>query len=120
MRRGELLSLQWQDVNLHTRIITIQHSKSGKKRMIPLDDTVHETLKKLPSRFGKGIVFPSSRNGRDTLTDTNKTFTRVTEKVELKDVRFHDLRHTFAFAFGNERGRPGDGPTAFSVMPTSA
>ena len=96
MRRGELLSLQWQDVNLHTRIITVQHSKSGKKRMIPLDDTVHETLKKLPSRFGKGIVFPSSRNGKDALTDTNKTFTRLTEKVELKDVRFHDLRHTFA------------------------
>jgi len=96
MRRGELLSLQWQDVNLHTRIITVQHSKSGKKRMIPLDDTVHETLKKLPSRFGKGIVFPSSRNGKDALTDTNKTFTRLIEKVELKDVRFHDLRHTFA------------------------
>ena len=96
MRRGELLSLLWKDVDLHSRIIIVQQSKSGKKRMIPLDDTVHEVLKKLPSRFGKGVVFPSTRNGKDPLTNTNKTFTRLTDKVELKDVRFHDLRHTFA------------------------
>jgi len=52
----------------HNRIIVVQHSKSGRKRMIPLDDTVHETLKKLTSRFAKGVVFPSSRNGTDALT----------------------------------------------------
>jgi len=64
--------------------------------MIPLDATVLRVLKKLPSRFAKGVVFPSSRNGKDALTDTNKTFTRLTVKVKIKDVRFHDLRHTFA------------------------
>jgi integrase len=90
-------------VDFQNRIITIQQSKSGKKRMIPMDDTLTETLRSLPSRFKKGLVFPTNRKNErgekdplQALTDTNHTFTRLTEKVKITDVRFHDLRHTFA------------------------
>jgi integrase len=103
MRRGEILKLKWTDVDFPNRIITVQEAKSGKKRMISMDDTLTETLHKLPSRFKKGLVFPTNRKNEEgehdankELTDTNKTFTRLTEKVKLEDLRFHDLRHTFA------------------------
>jgi integrase len=96
MRRGEILGLLWPDVDFHSRIITIQHSKSGKKRMIPMDDTLVSVLKGLPSRLKKGLVFPTSRESGGALTDINKTFTRLTAKVKIENLRFHDLRHTFA------------------------
>ena len=113
MRRQEILNLLWTDVDFKNRIITIQQSKSGKKRMIQMNDTVVAELKDLSSRFKQGVVFPSSRPRKDqseeaankteqekaldsALTDIHKTFNRLTAKLGIKDVRFHDLRHTFA------------------------
>ena len=49
MRHGKILQLRWQDVDLRNRIITVQKSKSGKKRTIPVDDTLAETLNALRS-----------------------------------------------------------------------
>jgi hypothetical protein len=79
---------------MRSRIITLQQSKSGKKRMIPIDDTLFETLKNFPSRVGQGVVFPTNRKDGENkaggkLTDTNKTFTRLAEKAGIKEVRFH-------------------------------
>ena len=88
MRRGEILNLKWVDVDFKNRIVTIQESKSGKKRMIPMDDTLYETLRVLPSRFQQGSVF-SAKNFR-------KKFDAIRAKSGIQDFRFHDLRHTFA------------------------
>jgi len=55
MRKGEILKLICPDVDFKNRIITVQDSKSGKKRMIPMDDTLYETLRTLPSRFKRGL-----------------------------------------------------------------
>jgi integrase len=112
MRRGELLSLLWVDVDFKNGIITVQHSKSGKKRMVPMDETVQTTLKELkaaqaaqrekdklkgnPQTEETGVVFPTLRKTGGPITDTNHTFTRLADKVGIKNVRFHDLRHTFA------------------------
>ena len=96
MRRGEILALQWQDVDLKNQNLTVRISKSGKKRQISIDDTLAETLASLPSRFKKGYVFPSPRIPSAPYTDLNHTFRRLVEKAKIDDVRFHDLRHTFA------------------------
>jgi site-specific recombinase XerD len=100
------------DVDFKNGIITVQHSKSGKKRMIHMDETVQTALKELkigqvaqrekdklkglPPREETGVVFPTLRKTGGAITDTNHTFTRLAEKVGIRDVRFHDLRHTFA------------------------
>jgi integrase len=60
MRRGEILNLKWPDVDFKNRIITIQESKSGRKRMLPMDDTLWEALSLLPTRFQRGYVFLTS------------------------------------------------------------
>jgi len=45
MRRGEIINLRWPDgVDLQNRVITVHESKSGKKRTIPIDVTLLETL----------------------------------------------------------------------------
>jgi integrase len=92
-------------VDFRNQILTVQaeNAKSGKKRTIPMDSTLIETLKVLPSRLRQGLVFPTSRrneNGeRDAhrgLSDNHRSFRRLADKLEIEDIRFHDLRHTFA------------------------
>ena len=96
MRKGEILKLIWSDVDFRNRIITVQDSKSGKKRMIPMDDTVYETLRVLPSRFKKGYVFPSPVGKGKPLYDCRKQFSNAVKQAGIHNFRFHDLRHTFA------------------------
>ena len=96
MRRGEILNLRWEDVNLKNRIITVQESKSGKKRMIPIDDTLYGTLRLLPSRFHRGYVFPLPGKPERRWQDFRKRFASAVKKAGIKDFRFHDTRHTFA------------------------
>jgi len=96
MRKGEILNLKWADVDFTNRIITIQESKSGKKRMLPMDDTVCETLKVLPSRFKKGYVFPSPMGEGKPLYDCRKQFSNAVKQADIHNFRFHDCRHTFA------------------------
>jgi integrase len=105
MRRGEIFKLKWTDVDFRNHIITIQaeNAKSGKRRAIPMDATLTETLKGLPSRLMHGLVFPTSRKNEKgeqdpnrELSDNHHSFRRLADKLEIEDIRFHDLRHTFA------------------------
>lgn len=95
MRKGEIFRLRWPDIDFQARIITVNVTKSGKRRSIPMDETLVETLRTLPSRFKQGVVFPSQTTG-EALTDVSKIFPLLCDKVGLKDIHFHDLRHTFA------------------------
>ena len=58
LRRMELFSLQWRAVNLQQRLITVRESKSGESRVIPMNDTVYETLRRLPRKIDSPYVFP--------------------------------------------------------------
>ena len=96
MRRGEILNLKWPDVDFKNRIITVQDSKSGKKRMLPIDDTLYEALGVLPTRFQQGYVFPSPVKEGQPRFDFTRPFRNAVEKAGIHNFRFHDLRHTFA------------------------
>jgi len=82
-------------VDLKNGIITVQESKSGKTRTIPIDDTLYETLRVRSSRFQKGYVFLSPRTG-NRWVDVKKQFHATVQKAGVEDFRFHDSRHTFA------------------------
>ena len=90
MRHGEILNLQWPDVDFVNKLIKVRESKSGKSRSIPMDQTLFEILRGLTSRFAQGFVFPNQR------THVNQTFRRLCRKAKIENFRFHDLRHTFA------------------------
>jgi len=96
MRRGEILNLKWADVDFKNSIITIQEAKSGKKRMLPMDDTVCEALSVLPTRFKRGYVFPSPVKAGQPCYDFKRQFGKAVKKAGIHNFRFHDLRHTFA------------------------
>ena len=84
MRRGELLNLNWTDVDLKVGTIQIRTSKNGRPRLIPI---ASEALIVLASRpLKSGPLFSISANC------LRLAFERAKRKAGL-DVRFHDLRH---------------------------
>ena len=57
MRRGELLGLRWEHINLDRRTCHLPITKNGNSRDIPLSNCAVETLSNLPHNLS-GIVFP--------------------------------------------------------------
>ena len=86
MRRGELLALEWDDIDLEQRELLVRRSKNGKSRTIPLSARAHKTLASMESDYSE-FVFPLSANA------VRLAFTRVRQRAELNTARFHDLRH---------------------------
>lgn len=95
MRLSEILNLQWEDVDLKKRRILVRKSKAKKQRLIPVDQTLAECLLGLPSRLSGNLVFPSPRTGR-VRYDVKKPFAEAKKRAGIRNLRFHDLRHTFA------------------------
>jgi integrase len=115
MRLGELLGLRWSDIDFNSHFIKVQRSyrlgrlekpKTAKERRVDMSDQLSQVLhsllikrKKEALRAGTGdpveIVF--HRNG--THMEQNyirRVFKKVLSKAGLREIRIHDIRHTFA------------------------
>ncbi|MGY0504292.1 phage integrase [Luteimonas sp. e5] len=98
MRRGELLGLEWSNVNLKTRLLTITagNAKSRKARHLPLNAEAMDVLTRWKKQRGRNrLVFPSPKTG-GRMDNVNRSWERLMADAELTDFRFHDLRHHFA------------------------
>ena len=93
MRRGEILSLKWENINLSKRCIHLEDSKSGKSRDIPMNGLVIEALSAIAQN--SEYVFPNPRTG-GPIEDIKTAFKTACKNAEIKGLRFHDLRHTAA------------------------
>lgn len=92
MRKGEILNLQWQDINLERNIIYILHSKSGKPREIPIIPALKKVFLSLnPEPCGQVFNLPD--------ISLRRYFGKAIKQAEITEFRFHDLRHTFASHF---------------------
>jgi integrase len=87
MRRGELLSLRWEHVDLLGRTAFLPDTKNGESRTVPLSTAAVQVLTALP-RHISGVVIPVH------FFTLNAAFTRALARAGLVDVRFHDLRRT--------------------------
>ena len=97
MRRGEILSLKWNDVDARERNITIWNTKNREKRVVPMNSRVCDVFLGRTKSPDSEFVF-TRQNGQHRITDDYVThlFQKVVEKTGIKNFRFHDLRHTFA------------------------
>ena len=89
MRRGEILSLRWDEVDFARGLILVKRTKNGRDRMIPMNSIVRETLAAIRQEATTdGQVFP--------INDVKRSFVYACVKAKIADFRFHDLRHTAA------------------------
>ncbi len=97
MRRGEILGLRWQDVDLKNAVAVIpaERAKGKRNRFIPLNSVAMEVLRELPQPIDRSaLVFKNSQGKQwDRL---RKHWEYAVFAAGLVDFRFHDLRHTYA------------------------
>jgi len=99
MRQGEILNLAWADVNLDKQYIILHETKNGERRRVPLSGLAHTEIKKLSKirRIDTSLLFPhATPRLKNQPFDLRKPWDDALEKAEIKDFRFHDLRHSTA------------------------
>lgn len=100
-RKMEVMNLQWDDVNLEAGTFRLRRHKtvgSVGTMLKALSPEAAELLQLIPRKEGSKFVFPGKRPGcRVALEDG---WAKVRDEAGLKDVHFHDLRHTFGMLAG--------------------
>jgi integrase len=86
MRRSELLSLEWANVDKTKRTAKLPDTKNGESRVVPLSSVALGILEKLPVSLD-GRVFPTTADA------IKKAFPRACARAGIDDFHFHDLRH---------------------------
>lgn len=95
MRKGEILNLKWDNVDLKHGFILLEITKNGERREVPINDTLRTTLSSLVRRIDVPYVFYDPATGKP-YQDVKRSFNTACRKVKIRNFRFHDLRHTFA------------------------
>ena len=91
-RRGEILTLRWQDVDGDT--LNLIDAKTGPRRVF-LNAPARAILERQP-RSGSAYVFPAPSNPNRPLSQHLPLWRSVRREAGIEDVRLHDLRHTVA------------------------
>ena len=112
MRRGELIALQWEDLNFETGVLTVNkqaYTVNGELQIIPpktkasvrkllLPPAVLAVLREYHRKVDSRWMFPSPVKQDCPITPgvVRRRLQLILEHAVCKHVRFHDLRHTFA------------------------
>lgn len=94
MRKGEILSLSFDDIDYQTNQITLKSSntKSNKTRSIPIHEEVMKVIKSIGR--GSGLLFVSEVTGKK-FDNIDRSWKQLMKLSEIENFRFHDLRHNF-------------------------
>lgn len=94
MRKGEVLSLQWDQIQ--GGFIYIKKSKTDLARQIPINDDLRECFKSIRKRQGLGVKYVICTDKGRRIKDIRTAFKSAMKRAGVANVRPHDLRHTFA------------------------
>lgn len=104
MRASEQFSLEWSEIDLKRRKISLDNTKNGSDREVPMNDTCHQLLEQLWKKRQDHIkegktttqwVFPPRRSEGKLLYSPRSWFEDALVEAKIKDLHWHDLRHTF-------------------------
>jgi integrase len=93
-RKGELTKLRWDDIDFDRRTAYVATTKNGQPKVLPLTDSVIRELQLFDSK-DSSLIFASKVKYYVPYCFT-KPWKRALEDADIKDFRFHDLRHSCA------------------------
>jgi integrase len=103
-RAGEQRAVEWGDIDWRNKSVRFRRAivdgkvgptKSGKERSVPLTPTLEAALKAIRHLRGP-LVFCNPDGSALTLWQLHDRFQYVSRRAGLRQIRWHDLRHTFA------------------------
>lgn len=94
-RRNEITFAKWDYIDWKNKTLLVPKSKSGKARVIALNQSAIALLTSTPRVDGNPYIFPSEVTGRPSAS-LFFPWDRIRKRAGLGDVRLHDLRHSFA------------------------
>ena len=93
MRREEIRTLKWRDVDFQRGFATLYRTKNGEIRNVPLNQTAKETLMAVPKHPSSPYIFCNSKGN---LYNFRASFMKALKNAKINNFKFHDLRHTAA------------------------
>ena len=93
-RKGELTQLRWNDIDFERRTAYVSTTKNGQPKVLPLTDSVIQELQ-LFNKNDSSLIF-ASKIKEEVAYCFTKPWKKALKDVEIKDFRFHDLRHSCA------------------------
>jgi integrase len=121
LRLGEVLGLQWEDVDFTANRLHVRHSlgrdrslgppKGGKAATIELTPAAREALLELRQESSSGFVFRNEAGGPRWPRDVQRAFSKARDRAALPTtedgpVVFHSLRHTGISRLANHPAIP--------------
>ena len=91
MRQGEILKLRWDDVDFDRNQITVRDTKNGTNRVIVLSSVLRDVLVNAPQTHE--TLFNITASG------LQQAFSKLTTRLQINNLRFHDLRHEAISSF---------------------
>lgn len=86
MRQGELLALNWDNVNIEKRVAYLKVTKNGDARAVPLSGRAIEVLKSIPHVSGNRVLLVEKQG-------LHSVFKTACKRAKIEDFTWHDLRH---------------------------
>ena len=110
LRRGELLGLKWEDIDLERgtiqvrcqvaqingEVVEVPLKTKNSYRTLSIGADAVEILKEQQAKTNSEYVFPSPTGGPISPDSILNMLHRVLKRAGLPQIRFHDMRHTFA------------------------
>jgi integrase len=102
VRRGNLFSLKWGDVDFDTETIYLpaDTTKPGKDLHVYMNQTIIDTLtiwrQQSADVSPEALVFPSTKKKGALMVSIKRSWAAVLKAAQIENFRFHDLRHDFA------------------------
>lgn len=100
-RRNEVLGAKWCDIDFQNRIWRIEFNKSGVTRYVPLSTGAIQLLRNVDRVPGVDYIFFNPAT-MQPYVNIFHAWNRVRKDAGIKDVRLHDLRHSYASFLVNQ------------------
>ena len=100
-RKREVLDAKWNDFDMLNNLWTIPITKNGKKRILPVTKPLQTILNQIP-KDKTPYLFASPLTLKPYIS-IYQSWNSARIKANLKEVRMHDLRHTYASALVNAK-----------------
>jgi len=103
-RREECLQAKWSEISFENRLWLLppERAKSGKARVIPLNDVALQVLQTRREATSGEFVFPGRRGGH--LVNPMKVWESIKKRAGISDLHIHDLRRSAATLLLNDGG----------------